>query len=92
MDYTVTLTDTQKKAMEYAAVDVGEWITNAATARADIAINTIVELNTKHCNANSIAIAVGEDAQVTQAYTLGVVKTGKERHEEMEAQDLAKYE
>ena len=77
MDYTVTLTDTQKKAMEYAAVDVGEWITNAATARADIAINTIVELNTKHCNANSIAIAVGEDAQVTQAYTLGVVNTAK---------------
>ena len=26
-----------------------------------------------HCNANEIAIASGEDAQVTQAYTLGVV-------------------
>ena len=53
MDYTVTLTETQKKAMEYAALDVGEWITNAATARADVAIGTIVDLNTKYCNENS---------------------------------------
>ena len=82
MDYTVTLTDSQKKAMEYAAVDVGEWITNAASARADIAINTIVDLNTKYCNENSISIAVGVDAQITQAYTLGVVKTAVEQNAE----------
>ena len=82
MDYTVTLTDTQKKAMEYAALDVGEWITNAATARADIAIGTIVDLNTKHCNKNSISIAVGIDAQVAQAYELGVVKTAAQQNAE----------
>jgi hypothetical protein len=28
-----------------------------------------------HCNENEIALAVGQDAQVTQAYTLGVVGT-----------------
>ena len=28
----------------------------------------------EHCNKNSITIATGEDAQVTQAYDLGVVK------------------
>ena len=61
--------------MEYVAADVDEWITNAATNRARIAKQQILALNTTHCNANSIAIAVGEDAQVTQAYTLGVVKT-----------------
>ena len=82
MDYTITLTDTQKKAMEYAALDVGEWITNAATNRADIAINTIVDLNTKHWNENSISIAVGIDAQVTQAYDLGVVKTAAQQNSE----------
>ena len=75
MDYTITVTDTQKKALEFIAVDVDEWITNAATARASLGIAEIIALNTAHCNANSIAIAVGEDAQVTQAYTLGVVKT-----------------
>jgi|TARA_Y100000052_G_C2926013_1_gene71368 hypothetical protein len=75
MDYTITVTDTQKKALEFLAVDVDEWITNAAIARASLGIAEIIALNTAHCNANSIAIAVGEDAQVTQAYTLGVVKT-----------------
>ena len=73
MDYTITLTDTEKKSMEYIAVDVDEWITNAATARAKVAKDQIITLLVQHCNANSIAIATGEDAQVTQAYSLGVV-------------------
>ena len=74
MDYTITLTDTEKKSMEYAAADVKDWIDNAAKNRARIAKEEIIALNTAHCNANAIAIAVGEDAQVTQAFTLGVVK------------------
>jgi len=82
MDYTITITDTQKKGLEYVAADLDEWITNSATARASVAIAEIIALNTAHCNANSIAIAVGEDAQVTQAYTLGVVKTAAARNAE----------
>ena len=80
MDYTVTLTDTEQKAMEYCAVDVDDWITNAATNRARIAIEDIIALNTAHCNANSIAIAVGVDAQVQQAFDLGVVQTAAARN------------
>ena len=76
MDSTITLTDPEKKSMEYAAYDVKDWIANA-TNRARKAKEEIIALNTKHCNANSIAIAVGEDAQVAQAYTLGVVNTAK---------------
>tara|TARA_X000001388_G_scaffold74048_1_gene66478 strand:- start:7 stop:270 length:264 start_codon:yes stop_codon:yes gene_type:complete len=82
MDYTITLTDTEKKSMEYIALDVDDWITNAAQVRANIAKNEIIALNTAHCNANSIAIAVGADAQVTQAFTLGVVKTAVDRSKE----------
>lgn len=78
MDYTITLTDTEQKSMEYIAVDVKEWITNAAINRARKAKLEILDLNAKHCNTNSIAIAVGEDAQVTQAFTLGVVKKASE--------------
>ena len=85
MDYTITITDTQKKGLEFVAKDVDEWITNAATARASVAIKEIIELNTAHCNANSIQLAVGEDAQVTQAYTLGVVKTAAARNAEASA-------
>jgi len=73
MDYTITLTDTEQKSMEVIAVDVKEWISNAAKNRARKAKLEILDLNIKHCNANSIAIATGEDAQVTQAYSLGVV-------------------
>ncbi len=76
--HTVDLTDTQEKALEYAAADVQEWITNAATNRARIAIEEIIQLNTAHCNENSIAIAVGRDAQVEQAFELGVVKKASE--------------
>ena len=73
MDYTITLSETEKKSMEYIAVDIDEWITNAATNRARIAKLEIIDILVKHCNANNIAIATGEDAQITQAYTLGVV-------------------
>ena len=79
MDYTITLTDTENKAMEYVAVDIDEWITNAAQNRARIATEEIISLNTAHCNANSIAIAVGVDAQVAQAYDLGVITTAASR-------------
>ena len=85
MDYTITLTDTEKKSMEFIAFDVKDWVANAAKERARVAKEEIIAINTKHCNANSIAIAVGEDAQVTQAFTLGVVKSAIERKKESES-------
>ena len=81
MDYTITLTDTEKIAMEYIAFNVDNWITNAATNRANSAIEQIIKLNTTHCNANSIAIAVGRDAQVAQALSLGVIDKAADRPE-----------
>ena len=75
----VTLSDSEYKAMQFACLDVDEWIQNAATARAHIATNDIITLNTQHCNDNGVAIAVGRDAQVTQAYDLKVVQTVAER-------------
>jgi hypothetical protein len=75
MDYTLTLTPTEQKGMEYITSDVDGWITNVATDRARIAILEIIEKLVVHCNANGIAMAVGQEAQVTQAYDLGVVLT-----------------
>ena len=74
-DSTVTLTDTENKALEYAAVSVQDWADNALTNRARIAKDEIIALLVAHCNANGVALAVGEDAQVAQAYDLGVVRT-----------------
>jgi hypothetical protein len=83
-DYTVTLTDTEKTAMEYIALNVDDWIINAATNRARIAIEEIIQLNTAHCNENSIAIAVGREAQVAQALELGIIDKAADRLENNE--------
>ena len=78
--YTVGITTSEYKALQYVMLDQKEWITNAATNRARIAVDEIVALLVAHCNENSIALAVGKDAQVTQAYDLGVVKTVAQRN------------
>ena len=74
-DITVSLTDTENKAMEYAAFSAQDWADNALKNRARIAKDEIIALLVAHCNANDVALAVGEDAQVAQAYDLGVVRT-----------------
>ena len=79
----VTVTDTQVKCLEYAAVDIQEWSINAIHERARRAQNEIIAELIKHCNENEIAIATGVDAQITQAYSLGVVKTAKQRTDEV---------
>ena len=84
MDYTITLSDAQVKSLEYVAYDPKDWIENAAFARASVAAQEILKINTEHCNANSIQLAVGEDAQITQAYTLGLIKTAKDRKDSKE--------
>lgn len=74
-DITISLTDTENKSLEYVAMSVQDWVDNAATNRARQAKDEIIAKLVAHCNANSITIATGESAQVTQAYTLGVVDT-----------------
>ena len=72
---TVSVTDTQMKCLEYAAHTVQDWCDNAIHNRARIAQDEIIAKLVEHCNANDIAIATGVDAQITQAYDLGVVDT-----------------
>ena len=73
-DITISITDTEKKALETVMIDINEWTDNAVTNRARIAKEEIISKLVAHCNSNSIAIATGEDAQVTQAYDLGIVE------------------
>jgi hypothetical protein len=61
--------------MEYTALSPQEWADNAVTNRARIAGDEIVAKLVTHCNENEIALAVGRDAQITQAFELGVVDT-----------------
>ena len=83
----VTVTDTQVKCLEYAAYSVQDWCDNAIHNRARIAQEEIIAKLVAHCNANSVAIATGVDAQVTQAYSLGVVDTAKNIEDSREDSD-----
>ena len=71
---TVNLNDTEEKAMSTITADIDDWVQNAALNRARIAKEEIIADLIRHCNANDIALAVGEAAQVTQAFDLGVAE------------------
>ena len=73
MEYKIILTETEKLAMETITDNVFDWISNAAINRARIAKEEIISELVAHCNANEIALAVGEAAQVQQAYDLKIV-------------------
>lgn len=73
MEYKIILTETEKLAMETITDNVFDWISNAATNRARIAKEEIISELIAHCNANEIALAVGEAKQVQQAYDLKIV-------------------
>lgn len=84
VNYTITLTDTEKKCMDSVTTDIQAWIENSVKNRARKAQNVIVSGNTNYCNQKGIAIGVGVTAQVDQAYENKVVLTVAERNAESE--------
>lgn len=78
--YTIGLSTSQFKSMEYVAFDVFDWIENAVHNRARVAAKEIISLNMNYCNDNGIPIAVGEENQIAQAYELGIIETAEQRH------------
>ena len=79
-DITVSITDTEEKALNYICVGIATYTDNFITNRARKAIQEIVDLNIKYCNENDIAVGVGVTAQIDQAYSLGIVKTAEQRN------------
>ena len=87
MDYTITLTEAEQKAMEYIAADVDDWITNAATNRARIAIDEICDLYVKNkLESNQPIAATNKPDMVLAAYEEGLLKTAAQRNEEAASQ------
>ena len=80
--YTVEYTETENKAMEYAAADVNDWIQNAAHERARIAIDEIVQLAVQKFLESGQSIPGSKDEIVAAAFTNGWVKTAAQRNEE----------
>ena len=80
MDYTVTLTEAQRKALEYIALDASEWINNAAISRSSNAMDEICAIYTNHKLDNNEAITViGKDAMVLAAYSEGLIQSAASR-------------
>lgn len=79
VDITVTITESENKALGYAAVSQQEWAENAITERARRAGDEIIAILLKHCNANNITIATGREAQINQAFTLNLVESAADR-------------
>lgn len=90
MDYTITLTEAEDLALQYVAADAQEWIDNAATNRARIAIDEICDLYVKYKLENDQPITATNKADmVLAAYEEGIVKTAAQRNQEAAALSTA---
>lgn len=78
-NFLIELSSTEAKALEYAVVSTQNWIDHAAKNKARIAIDEICGILMAYCNENEIQMAVGKDAQVIQAFDLGIVDTAINR-------------
>ena len=79
MNYTITLTETEKLAMEYVAYDPQEWVENAFKERARIAIDEIVKIAVdKFLDANQ-TIPGSKEEIVAAAYSNGWIEKASDR-------------
>ena len=79
MVITVTLTDTQYKGLQYAAADPQDWVDNAITNRARIAIDEIVTLYTTRALDEGVTIPSTREEIVADAYSRGWIQTAADR-------------
>jgi hypothetical protein len=77
MNYTVTLTETEKLAMEYVAYDPQDWVENVFKERARIAIEEIVALAVQKFLAANQTIPGSREEIVAAAYSNGWIQTAK---------------
>ena len=82
---TITLTDTQYKGLQYAALYPQDWADNALTNRARIANDEIVSMYTNRALDEGVAIPATRELIVADAFSRGWVQTAAERQEEAEA-------
>jgi hypothetical protein len=79
MNYTITLTETEKLAMEYVAYDPQDWVENSMKERARIAIEEIIKLAVEKFLAANQTIPSSREEIVAAAYSNGWIQTSKYR-------------
>ena len=78
---TITLTDTQMKGLEYAALSPQEWAENAVTERARIANDEIVQMYTNRALDEGVQIPATRELIVADAFTRGWAQTAADRED-----------
>lgn len=68
MEYTITLTEAEDKALSYAAFSQQDWIDNAVHERCRVAIDEIVKICVEKCLENNIQIPNSKDEMVLLAF------------------------
>lgn len=83
MNYTITLTDAENKALAYIAVDPQDWINNAVKERCRLAIDEIFQAEVQRMLADPTIteIPADRDAVVLAAN----IKSAAERQAEIES-------
>ena len=90
--YNIELTETEDLAMQYAALDVDDWIQNAAHERARIAIDEIVKIAVEKFLEAGQTIPGSREQIVAAAFANDWVKTAQQRNAEMAAAQLPQPE
>ena len=85
----IEITETEFKAMQYIALSVQEWTSNAVTERARVALDDIVDLTVKKCLELGIQIPSSKEAMVDLAYEQEWIKTAEQRNAEVS--ELGEY-
>jgi hypothetical protein len=79
MNYTITLTETEKLAMEYVAYDPQDWVENVFKERARIATDEIVKIAVEKFLEANQTIPGSKAEIVAAAYSNGWIQTSKYR-------------
>jgi hypothetical protein len=77
MEYTITLTETEKLAMEYIAYEPQDWIENVVKERARLAIEDIVKLAVEKFLEAGQSIPGSREEIVAAAYANDWIQTLK---------------
>ena len=85
MDYKITLTDTEDKALAYAAGSQQDWIDNVIHNRCRIAIDDIVKIAVDKFLEAGESMPGDKDQIVAIAFDRGWVKTAAQRNLEAQA-------
>ena len=73
--FTIEITDSQFRALEYVAVDPAHWAREFVLHRSITATNEIVALVTEHCLDNGLTLPGTREAMIIFAYDNNLIQT-----------------